>query len=216
MLGQGADDDALWAIFSTSRHPMLLADDQRRYVNANTAALELLGYDLATLRTMRIDDVTIPEYRPFLDDVWNDFLERGGTIGRFAVLKADGSTVEIEFNATADVAEGLHLSIFINPAAAGDAQGLADDEGGKNFDEPVAAVAEHAGGVLTPLEKRVITLLALGLNWHEVADDLDTSPAEVRVAMQAAMDKLGARTRAHAVSVAIRAGEIDLSDPSLL
>lgn len=61
----------------------------------------------------------------------------------------------------------------------------------------------------------MVTLLALGLNWHEVADELEVPAAEVRVAMQEAMHKLGARTRAHAVSVAIRAGEIDLSDPSL-
>lgn len=115
MLGQDADDDALWAIFSTSRNPMLLADDQRRYVNANTAALVLLGYDLATMRTMRIDDVALPEARPFLDDVWADFLERGGSIGHFAILRSDGTPVTVEFNATANVRPGLHLTVFINP-----------------------------------------------------------------------------------------------------
>ena len=46
VLGRSADDDALWAIFSTSRNPMLLADDDRRYINANTAAVALLGYDV--------------------------------------------------------------------------------------------------------------------------------------------------------------------------
>lgn len=217
VLGQDADDDAPWAIFSTSRNPMLLADDDRRYVNANTAALVLLGYDLATLRTMRIDDVAMPEARPFMDDVWADFLERGGSIGHFSILRSDGTPITVEFNATANVRPGLHLTVFINPLVTGDAQGLDEITEGKfSVDEPVEAVSQSAGGLLTPLEKRVITLLALGLNWHEVADELETSPAEVRVAMQEAMEKLGARTRAHAVSVAIRAGEIDLSDPSLL
>ena len=63
VLGRSADDDALWAIFSTSRNPMLLADDDRRYINANTAAVALLGYDVGTLRTMRIDDLALPEAR---------------------------------------------------------------------------------------------------------------------------------------------------------
>jgi len=209
--GVVADDDALWKLFSESRNPMLLADDDRNYVNANSAALELLGYDLSTLRTMRIDDITIPEYRPFLDDVWAEFLARGGTIGRFSVLRSDGTPVEIEFNATANVAPGLHLSIFINPSVTGDPDGLdADEIADKNFDEPVRVVASPVkGSVLDSDERRVVSLLALGLNWHEVADDMGTSAAEVRRLMESAMQKLGARTRAHAVSIAMRAGEID-------
>jgi len=216
LAGTTADDDALWAIFSESRNPMLLADDDRRYVNANTAACVLLGYDLATLRTMRIDDLAIPETRPYLDAVWSDFLERGGSVGRFALLRSDGTTVEVEFNATADVVPGLHLSLFINPAVTGEGQGLDDvgDDPADNLQEPVSAVTSRSGTLLDAVERRVMTLLALGLNWHEVADEIGISPSEVRASMQSAMDKLGARTRAHAVSIAIRAGEIDPTDPA--
>jgi len=210
LAGVSADDDALWNIFSQSRNPMLLANDQRRYVNANVAACELLGYDLATLRTMRIDDITIPEYRPFLDDVWQDFLARGGTVGRFAVLCADDSRAEVEFNATANVAPGLHLSIFINPEVSGQADGLDDDDiADKNLEEPVAAVNAGSGTLLDPTERKVITLLAMGRNWFEVAEEVGDTPGQVRLAMESAMAKLGARTRAHAVSIAMRAGEID-------
>lgn len=209
LAGDSADDDALWAIFSGSRNPMLLADDQRRYVNANRAACELLGYDIHELRALRIDDLTLPEHRPFLDDVWADFLERGGTIGQFAILKEDGTTVHVEFNATAHVAPGLHLSIFINPEVTGEAMGLAEDDGKGNIDEPVPAVSEHSGQLLDTTEREVMTLLAMGLNWHEVADAIGVPASDVRPVMESAMAKLGARTRAHAVSVAIRAGEIE-------
>lgn len=213
LAGVSADDDVLWAIFSQSRNPMLLADDDRRYINANAAACELLGYDIATLRTMSVDDITIPEYRPYLDDVWQDFLGRGGTVGRFAVLCADGSRAEVEFNATANVAPGLHLSIFISPDVSGDAKGREDDNGAdKNFEEPVQAVTARTGTVLDATERRVLTLLAMGRNWFEVADEVGEAPGQVRVAMESAMAKLGARTRAHAVSIAIRAGEIDPPD----
>ena len=216
LAGRIADDDALWAIFSESRNPMLLADDNRRYVNANTSACVLLGYDLATLRTMRIDDVAIPEVRPYLDDVWDDFLVRGGSVGRFALLRSDGTTVEVEFNATANVVPGLHLSLFINPAVTGEGQGLDEvgDPAKSSVQEPVSAVAERSGALLDGVERRVMTLLALGLNWHEVADEIGISASEVRASMQSAMEKLGARTRAHAVSIAIRAGEIDPTDPA--
>ena len=216
LAGGSADDDALWAIFSQSRNPMLLADDDRRYINANAAACDLLGYDIATLRTMRVDDITIPEYRPYIDDVWQDFLGRGGTVGRFAVLCADGSRTEVEFNATANVAPGLHLSIFINPEVSGEARGLDDDDvTDSNMEEPVAAVAARTGGVLGGTERRVITLLAMGRDWFEVAEEVGATPGEVRTVMESAMAKLGARTRAHAVSIALRAGEIDPPDPPL-
>lgn len=216
LAGGSADDDALWVIFSQSRNPMLLADDDRRYINANAAACELLGYDVATLRTMRVDDITIPEYRQYLGDVWQEFLARGGTVGRFAVLCADGSRTEVEFNATANVAPGLHLSLFINPEVSGDAQGLDVHDGDdKNFEEPVAALTARAGTLLDATERRVLTLLAMGRNWFEVADEVGETPGQVRAAIESAMLTLGARTRAHAVSIALRAGEIDPQDPPL-
>ena len=207
------DDDALWKLFSESRNPMLLADDERRYVNANNAALVLLGYDLPTLRSMRIDDLATPEVRPFLDDVWADFLAQGGSIGQFQILRSDGTTVDVHFNATANVAPGLHLSLFINPLVTGEGGDLDTDASKARLEEPVPAVRERTGDLLDPTERTVITLLALGLSWHEVADRLGVSAAEVRDVMESAMAKLGARTRAHAVSIAMRAGEIDLSDP---
>lgn len=209
-VGAGADEDLLWSIFSASRNPMLLADDGRNYVNANRAACQLLGYALAEIRTMRVDDITLPEYRPFLDAVWDDFLQRGGTVGHFAVVRADGSQVDVEFNATANVAPGLHLSIFLNPEEVGEG-GALDDAGSpadKNLEEPVSAIAA-APGILDGVERQAMTLLALGLNWHEVADETGLSVAEAGAVMTSAMEKLGARTRAHAVSIAIRAGEID-------
>ena len=210
VLGRSADDDALWAIFSTSRNPMLMADDDRRYINANTAAVALLGYDVGTLRTMRIDDLALPEARPFMDDIWSEFLEEGGSIGHFSILRSDGTPVKVEFNATANVRPGLHLTVFINPLVTGDPQGLDEVTEGKfSVSEPVPSVATHSGTLLDPVERQVITLLAAGLNWHEVADEIGETPAHVRTVMQSAMRKLGARTRAHAVSVAIRAGEID-------
>jgi len=213
--GTAVDDDALWALFSDSRNSMLLADDDRRYVNANTAALVLLGYDLPTLRTMRIDDVSLPEYRPFLDDVWNDFLEKGGSIGQFPILRSDGTAVNVHFNATANVRPGLHLSLFINPMVSGEGGDLDTDSQKDSLQEPVEAVRARTGDLLDEDERTVITLLALGLSWHEVAEETGMPVARVRELMESAMTKLGARTRAHAVSIAIRAGEIDPGDPRL-
>jgi DNA-binding NarL/FixJ family response regulator len=57
---------------------------------------------------------------------------------------------------------------------------------------------------LTPREAEVVGLLAEGLTGEEIAERLFLSPATVRTHIRNAMDRLGARTRAHLVTLADR------------
>ncbi len=61
---------------------------------------------------------------------------------------------------------------------------------------------------LTPREREVLTLLADGLNGESIAVQLVLSPDTVRTHVRNAMEKLGARTRTHAIVLALRTGEI--------
>ncbi len=201
-------DTSFLAVFDRSRNPMLLADDDRHYVRVNQAACDLVGYSQEELLQLRIDDLTVPGLKDRLDDVWAAFLQQGGSVGTFPIVRADGTQVVVEFNATANVQPGLHLSIFIDPVEAGDADGLGDTTGDPLVHEPVDAVRQQTGTVLTDDERTVMSLLALGQTWYEIADDIETDVATVRALTESAMDKLGARTRAHAVSIAMRLGEI--------
>lgn len=54
---------------------------------------------------------------------------------------------------------------------------------------------------LSPREREIMGLLALGLSGREVAVRLSLSPATVRTHVQNAMHKLNARTRAHAIAI---------------
>jgi DNA-binding NarL/FixJ family response regulator len=63
-------------------------------------------------------------------------------------------------------------------------------------------------GQLSDREREVLTLLADGSTGGEVAERLVLSPETVRTHVRNAMEKLGARTRAHAVVLAIARGEI--------
>lgn len=198
-----------FAIFERSRNPMMLMDDDRWYVRVNQAACAFFGYTEAEMLSRRADDLTIVRYRPHMDGIWEAFKARGGSIGVFPMLRADGSEAEIEFNATASVLPGLHLVILINPVSLGPAEGLDDDPTGDQLmNEPVPAAAGPHDRLLDDDERTVMTLLALGQNWYDIAMDTETDVADVRALTQSSMAKLGARTRAHAVSVALRAGEI--------
>lgn len=72
-----------------------------------------------------------------------------------------------------------------------------------------SAQAERRAPSLRPREREVLGLIASGLTGPEVAERLVLSPDTVRSHVRHAMERLGARTRAHAVALALAAGEID-------
>lgn len=64
----------------------------------------------------------------------------------------------------------------------------------------------HLASFLTPREAQCLTLLAGGLDTVQIARRLGVSTATVRSHIQAVLNKLGARTRLAAVTLAIRHG----------
>jgi DNA-binding CsgD family transcriptional regulator len=60
----------------------------------------------------------------------------------------------------------------------------------------------------TAREREVLALLATGATDGEIADLLDLSPATVQTHVRNAKTKLGARTRAQAVALAVAQGLI--------
>jgi DNA-binding NarL/FixJ family response regulator len=64
--------------------------------------------------------------------------------------------------------------------------------------------------VLTVREREVLGHLAEGLSVEEIAADLVLSTETIRTHVRNAMGKLGTRTRAHAIVVALRRGELAL------
>jgi DNA-binding NarL/FixJ family response regulator len=61
---------------------------------------------------------------------------------------------------------------------------------------------------LTERERQVLTLLARGYTGEEVARELSVSAETVRAHVRNAVTKLHARTRLHAVVMALQRGEI--------
>ena len=65
---------------------------------------------------------------------------------------------------------------------------------------------------LSPREREVMALLAEGLKGPQIAERLFISPATVRTHVENAMEKLEARTRVHAIAIALRQGLLDIPD----
>jgi DNA-binding CsgD family transcriptional regulator len=65
-----------------------------------------------------------------------------------------------------------------------------------------------ASRALTPRQREVLTRLAVGYSAEEIAEELVLSPETVRVHIRNARRRLGARSRAHAVVLALQRGAI--------
>ena len=100
------------ASFEHALDAMLLADDERRYTDANPAACSLLDLPYEEVVSRRLDDFVPEEARPSLDGAWRDFLDSGTQSGELELLVADGSRRMVEFRATARVLPGCHLSVL--------------------------------------------------------------------------------------------------------
>lgn len=189
-----------------SRHPMLISDDQRRWVTGNAAACDLLGIPREEIPWRTMDDFTAPSERKRLEEQWGAFLASGGAEGWYQLYVPDRGPVPVEFSATANVLPARHLSVFIPPEEASAAQ--AGSALAREI--PWAPVGVEGSGrlQLSEREREVMTLVASGLQSGDIAERLFLSPETVKSHVHNALAKLGAHTRAHGVAIALVTGQI--------
>jgi DNA-binding CsgD family transcriptional regulator len=180
---------------------MVVADDERRYVAVNPAACLLLRMSEADALRLRVDDLTPPEARATMDELWAVFLRDGTQRGTFELQMPDGPRLAVEYSATANVAPGRHLAILMFPTG-GDGE---------------AAPARHSTPeLLTDRERQVLNLVAMGMGSTSIASALSVSTHTVETHVRHCLAKLGARNRAHAIALGVRTGDIRLDLGQLL
>jgi PAS domain S-box-containing protein len=182
------------ASFETSFVPMLVADDQRRYVDVNQAACLLLRLGREDVLGLRIDDLTPPGLRDTTEALWQAFIRDGTQAGTFELQMPDGARLLVEYSAKAYVEPGRHLSLLYFPAA--------------KHSRGSSPVARSAEAQLTNREREILTLIARGERGASIAETLGVSRATVEKHVRHCLSKLGARNRAHAIALALQRGEI--------
>src|SRR6476661_2791482 len=189
-----SDQDVLWAFIDTAPVALLAADSERRILRVNPRWCELTGYDAATALSMRVDDLLAPESRPGIDMRWSDLLSAGLATARIVILRPDHTRVAVRYGAFANVVDGVHVGAY-----------LAEPGQDPRVLRPARA---RRAGQLTRREQESLRLVAMGMTTAAAAGQLGISPETVRTHVRNAMNKLGARTRAQAIAVAMRDGEI--------
>jgi DNA-binding CsgD family transcriptional regulator len=128
----------------------------------------------------------------------------------FELEAAGGRRILVDYNATAHILPGRHLTIFV-AVPAGDTPNPVPPV---MLGHDVGTAAARSASILTAREREVLGRLALGLTGSEVARELGISPETVRVHVRNAMRRLGARTRVQAIGLALAAGEIGMGEPN--
>lgn len=174
---------------------MVVANDAREYVAANPAACLLLRMAEEDVLRMKIEDVTAPENRNLVEPLWEAFIREGVQEGTFELAPPDGSRLQVDYSAKANVEPGLHLSILMFPAVGGERQ-------------PPLGLEREA--LLTEREREILGMVAMGRGSAWIAAELGVSASTVETHVRNFMQKLEARNRAHAIALGLQTGEIGL------
>ena len=183
--------------FAQSRNAMVMLDAQRRHREVNGAYLRMLGYRRDELIGRPVWEI-VKDGPVATEEEWRDYLAQKHFAGDVTMLAADGTTVRVHWGATVEVCTGQRLILFV---------ALSTSLAGPHFRR-----RHHPGGEgdgLTPLsdrEREILYLIALGHTSPEIADMLHITHNTVRTHARNAMEKTGARSRAHLVAKALGEG----------
>lgn len=172
---------------------MVLLDSERCHVDVNGAYVKLLGYPRKEL-------IGQPIYRFVLGGPvaspakWRAALTQHQFSGEVEMVPAQGGRVAVQWAATVEVVTGRQLVLFV---------ALSTSRWGPRFRREPSKRKPEA---LSNREREVVRLVALGNTGPEIADELLIAHDTVRTHVRNAMEKSGARSRAHLVAKALGEG----------
>ena len=179
---------------------LLVVDDERRLIEANPAACSLLGLGNDELIGRPLDSLLAESMRDRLDNVWRAFRDNGGHAGPFELATGRGSVERVDIGVTSRVPPGRHLVILTGSKTAA-----------PQASTKTPPPADGLWRTPTSREREILAMLATGATDGQIARRLALSPATVQTHVRNAKAKLGARTRAQAVALALRRGVITLN-----
>ena len=185
LLAARGDARKLKLTFDGSPVPMVMLDDDGRYLDMNLPARLVAHRNLAEIRGLKLSDLAPPEDKEQVEQNWRRLRDVGYVTGPYERKRLDGTRVATVYVGLADVVPGWHVFAYA-PADW-------------SYDEPDGAAAS-----LTPREREVLELAAEGLSGPQIADRLTVSPATVKTHLANIYDKLEVGDRAAAVATALR------------
>jgi len=183
-----------WTVFKRSQNPMALLDEQRRCVEVNGAMLRAVGYKRGALVGAPASSI-VKDGPAVTEGEWRTALNGGDYFGQTDLVAADGTTLSVQYAAHPEVVTGRRLVLFVTLEIA---------RHGRFVKRP--QTSETGPAALTAREREIVHEVALGHTAREIADKLHVTHNTVRTHVRNAQAKLGARSQAQLVAMALGHG----------
>ena len=109
--------------------PVLLADNDRRYLEASFGASKLLGHPREKLIGCKLDDFVEPTFKPVIAERWRSFLDKGEQDGTLPLMAPDGGPRTVDYSAKGNLLPLRHLLVLREKSArAAEAQAATVDQ----------------------------------------------------------------------------------------
>jgi DNA-binding CsgD family transcriptional regulator len=197
VLAARGQETQLRRVVDESRVPMVVVDNERRYLLVNWPALLTFRLSLAEMRGLRIDDLTPADSVEQMVAAWRRLMQTGSSTDPYPVATPDGGRFDICFWGLANALPGQHVLAFAAPPFHDGKPTRAAEP------DPVPR------SLLTPRELELLQLAADGLAGPGIAEELVLSPATVRTHFANIYEKLDVGDRAGAVAKGMRLGLIE-------
>lgn len=110
---------------------VLIADDQRRFVDLNRAAADVLGLPREKIIGRRIEDFLSEAQGKAVPAAWSAFMVEGEQAG-FCELRSAGAVRNFEYRAKAHFQTGFHVSVLRELRSVSQPDGAASPAGRRN------------------------------------------------------------------------------------
>lgn len=188
-----------WTTFKRSNNPMVLLDENRRCVEVNGAFVRVGGYPRKALVGSPVWNIVKGGPRA-TEREWKAVVGGGEFFGETELVASDGAIVAVHFAAHPATVAGHRVVLFVTLDTARHGRyRRAEANGGRT-------------GSLTKREREVVHLVALGHTSRQIADELHIAHDTARTHVRNAQTKLGARSRAQLVAIALGEGHNDALD----
>jgi PAS domain S-box-containing protein len=180
--------------FRQSRNAMVLLDERRIQLEVNGAYLKLVGLNRDEVVGRPVHELS-PDGPVLSARDWAATIARGDFTGERELVRPDGTTVTVQWGAHPETVTGHRLVLLV---------ALSTERWGRRFRREPNPEDDDAS--LTHREVEIVRLVALGHSSPEIADELGIAYDTVRTHVRNAMEKVGARSRAHLVARALGDG----------
>ena len=175
---------------------MAVLQSDRVLIAVNRALVEDLGYQPGETIGRRSDLFVAPHWRRRLERDWAWLQRTGRLTGERELVHADGRYVHVQFAAHSERITDRQLILYVV---------LDLSLHPMELKRPPRASARP----LTRRELEIVAEIAMGRRWHEIAADLFITQSTVKTHVRNAMGKVGARSQAQLVAIALATGMLD-------